>query len=395
MTPEKSPPRRKKILFIPRWYPDRNDSMLGLFIQKHAQAVQLRSDVTVLYVTADPGLAAGETTTEEISFRGIREIRVYFGRHSNRVANVLAYVKNSFRGMNMVLADGVPDVTHVHVLSRSALPALWLKMTKGIPYLITEHWSRYLPVNVSKGAYKGTFRKWFTRYAVKNAFAVTTVTRNLADAMQQLGLKNKYHVIPNVADINEFHPVNGRVNGQVKKLVHVSCFDEPAKNIQGIIRVLKNIATERKDFRMEIIGDGHDFEMVKEFARNSGELGSTLFFTGLLTGESLRLKMRDADAFVMFSNYENLPCTIIESLCSGVPVIATDVGGIKEHVSQDFGILVAPGDEAGLKKALLEVLNGHRHFDLKKMRTYSEQNFSMERVGDLFQELYSRARNSK
>jgi glycosyltransferase involved in cell wall biosynthesis len=277
------------------------------------------------------------------------------------------------------------------VLSRTALPALWLKFTKGIPYLITEHWSRYLPVNLRKGAFKGIFRKWFTKVAVRNAFAVTTVTENLAAAMQQLGLRNNYIVIPNVADINDFRPLPEKVNGKLKNLVHVSCFDEPAKNIRGIINVVRQLAAERKDFRMEIIGDGRDYKAVKKYAEDSGELNTTIFFTGLLTGDELSSRMRHADAFVMFSNYENLPCTIIESLCSGVPVVSTDVGGISEHISDEFGILIRPGDEAGLKSALVSILNGQHEFNNKKMRAYSEENFSMESVGNRFATVYSRS----
>ncbi len=381
-------PPRKKILFIARWYPDRHDSMLGLFIQKHAQAVQLEFDVSVLYVTADPFLEPGKSFSEEQEFHGIREYRIYFGKHRATIANVISYIKYYLKGLSHMLSYGKPDICHVHVLSRTAFPALWLKITRGIPYVITEHWSRYLPINISQGAYSGWFRKLFTRLAVYNAFAVTTVTENLAMAMKSLGLKNKYHIIPNVADIYDFHPLHEKQNHHTRKLVHVSCFDEPAKNIQGMIRVVKEIAGMRKDFSLEIIGDGRDFEQVRKYAVESGELDSTIFMTGLLTGEVLSSKMRHADAFVMFSNYENLPCTIIESLCSGVPVVSTDVGGIREYVSDEFGILVPPGDEAALKSALLKILDGKLKFNTGKMRDYSEQNFSMESISRRFKEVY-------
>ena len=105
----------------------------------------------------------------------------------------------------------------------------------------------------------------------------------------------------------------------------------------------------------------------------------------------MSLKIREADAFVMFSNYENLPCTIVESLCSGVPVISTDVGGIREHVASDFGILMTPGDEAALVSAIKTALDHPGNFDRIRMRKYSEQHFSMEAVGKLFNDLYLKA----
>jgi hypothetical protein len=83
------------------------------------------------------------------------------------------------------------DLIHVHVLTRLGLLALLLKRSSGIPFLITEHWSRYLSY---VGTYKGIFRKYLTRKVVKNASAVTTPTVNLQNAMQAHGLKNSNYL---------------------------------------------------------------------------------------------------------------------------------------------------------------------------------------------------------
>ena len=380
---------RKKILFIARWYPDRHDIMLGLFVQKHAQAVQALHDVSVLYVTADSSLEPGLIITNEVEFEGIREYRIYFGKHKSELYNAVAYAKWYLKGLSLVRKNsGLPDLVHVHILSRTAFPAIWLKITKGIPYIITEHWSRYLPANVAKGAYSGWLRRFFTKRAVAMAEGVTTVTQNLASAMQNLGLRNTYHITPNVADVHDFKPLENYGTEPMKKLVHVSCFDEPAKNIKGIINAVQKIAPLRDDFYLEIIGDGKDFESIREYAKKTGLVNSRIRFTGLLTGEILSKKMREANAFVMFSNYENLPCTIVESLCSGVPVISTDVGGIREHVKSEFGMLMNPGDENALISAINNVLDHPEKFDKVRMRTYAVQQFSMESIGKLFNEIY-------
>ncbi|MBL0341949.1 MAG: glycosyltransferase [Bacteroidetes bacterium] len=98
--------------------------------------------------------------------------------------------------------------------------------------------------------------------------------------------------------------------------------------------------------------------------------------------------MREAYIFVMFSNYENLPCTIVESLASGVPVISTNVGGISEYITPEFGLLIQPRDEAGLKNALIFALDHPEKFDKIKMRNFAIKNFSMEESGKLFNEIY-------
>lgn len=379
---------RKKILFIARWYPDRHDPMLGLFVKKHALAVQQLHDVTVLYVTADPALKPGKIEISEAITEGIHEWRIYFGKHRYEWQNAFCYMMAYFRGLELITRQyGKPDWSHVHVLSRAAMPALWLKYTSGIPYIITEHWSRYLPENVAKGAYAGWLRRFFTRLAVTSSNGVTTVTRNLAEAMQHLGLKNNYHIIPNVADTNLFHPQLKNA-GKVKKLIHVSCFDEPAKNIRGMIRVVKRLSEQRDDFVFDIIGDGRDFDMVKKFAEGEGMAGGRIVFHGLMTGEALAAKMREADVLLMFSNYENLPCTIVESLCSGVPVISTDVGGIHEYVNEKSGILVSKGDEVALNNVLNRFLDHPDRWDQMEIRSMGEQHFSIGVIASAYDRLY-------
>lgn len=383
--------KRKKILFITRWYPDRHDPMLGLFVQKHAQAVRLFNDVTVLYVTTDRALLPGKVIKEEKNFEGIKEFRIYFGKNKLELSNAVAYAKYYLQGLNWIeKSDGLPDISHVHILSRTAFPALWLKITKGIPYLITEHWSRYLPINIAKGAYRGWLRKWFTGIAVARAGTVTTVTQNLASAMQDLGLKNNYVVTPNVVNTEDFTPVEKNRNDAIKKLVHVSCFDEPAKNIRGIINAFQKIYPLQKNVILEIIGDGKDFSLVQDHAEQTGLLNSAIYFTGLLTGEQLISKMREATAFVMFSNYENLPCTIVESFSCGVPVISTDVGGIKEHLTEKFGILIPPRDENALADAMTSLLLEQAKFDRPGMRDYANRQFSLQSIGRLFNDIYQR-----
>ncbi|MBL0341950.1 MAG: glycosyltransferase [Bacteroidetes bacterium] len=248
---------RKKVLFIAKWYPDKHDNMLGLFIQKHAMAVQLYHHVTVIYITADKTLPPGKIQIDEQTHSGIHEIRIYFGKKTNELLNAFEYGWCYWKALQIAFKkSGSFDIVHVHVLSRTALPAIWLKATKGIPYIITEHWSRYLPVNLSNGSYSGNLRKWFTGVAVRLSSGVTTVTLNLSEAMKNLGLKSTYYITPNIADINDFFPLQNPSNNPTRKFVHVSCFDEGAKNINGIINAIEVLSKERNDFQLEIIGDG-------------------------------------------------------------------------------------------------------------------------------------------
>ena len=378
------PTSRKKVLFVSRWYPDRHDPMPGLFVRRHAEAVNLFADVTVLYVTADAALRSGQVFREESMRGGIRELRIYFGKSSIGLINAWRYLKHYLQAARSLEN---PDLVHVHVLSRTAIPALWLNYKNNTPYVITEHWSRYLPLNVSKGAYRGWIRKCFTALAVRNAECVTTVTQNLANAMQALGLKNKYVVTPNVADCELFHPEEKTIQKDFD-FIHVSCFDEPAKNIKGIVDAFEQYVQLGLNGNLTIIGDGPDYNSVYDYADAKRLVGNRILFTGLMEGEQLASRMRSADALVMFSNYENLPCTIVESLCCGVPVISTDVGGISEFVNPSNGILIEPRVVSELVSAMKEIATGRFTIKKQEIATYGSQHFSMKSISQNFKQLY-------
>ena len=362
--------------------------MLGLFVQKHAEAVQRLHDVSVLYVTADNSIADGKAIIEKRTHAGIAEHLIYFPKSPLAIINFFRYLLWYFRGMNMLPQ---PDLIHVHILTRTGIPALYYKWFRGIPFVITEHWSRYLPQNLNNGSYKGFLRKFATRLVVKNAAAVTTVTQNLAQSMQALGLRNRYEITPNVVDISLFTPATGKESLTIKKLIHVSCFDEPAKNIKGIIDAASELTEERIDFNLTIVGDGRDYKEVKAYADKKHIPEGRIRFTGLLEGTALTEEMKHADAMVMFSNYENLPCTIVESMSLGVPVISTDVGGIREHLGKEFGILIEPRDKEALKSAIRKVLDGKITFEREKMRVYAREHFSYEELGNRFDRIYREA----
>lgn len=113
-----------------------------------------------------------------------------------------------------------------------------MKKLHHIPYLITEHWSRYLPGN----DFNGVIRKFVTRKVVKEAAMITTVTKNLGNAMKNHKLLNdNYKILPNVVDTNMFVP--SKHDNKTVKIIHISCFENKSKNISGLLDALKSLKT--------------------------------------------------------------------------------------------------------------------------------------------------------
>jgi glycosyltransferase involved in cell wall biosynthesis len=282
---------------------------------------------------------------------------------------------------------GRPDVIHVNVLTRLGIIALLCKGLMGKPYVITEHWTRYLP---QMDNYRGFLRKIATAIVVRNASAVMPVTENLRAAMEYRGLKNRnWHIIPNVVDMNMFD-ITDDIPGSVKKrIIHVSCFNDEQKNISGILRVLKRLSEQRVDWTCQMVGDGPDFEKLIHYARELNIEGSFVLFPGVKENYELADMMAAADFNVMFSRFENLPVVILESLACGVPVISTDVGGIREHINADRGILIPSEDEDSLLESISYMLDHTVEYNKNKIREYAQHHFSREVIGSRLFEVYS------
>jgi glycosyltransferase involved in cell wall biosynthesis len=275
----------------------------------------------------------------------------------------------------------------VHILTRLALPALWCKFFYGIPYIITEHWSRYLPL---RNEFNGKLRKWLTKVAVKHAAMLTTVTENLHEAMLSHGLYNRNTVIlPNVVDMDRFKINPQKLNRKIR-MVHVSCFEDRSKNITGIINVMARMKLITADFECVMIGDGMDFSYAVNYAKEKGIHTDQLRFTGLLEGDALAKELADADFFLLFSHYENMPVVILEAFACGLPVIATKVGGIPEMVNNSNGMLVSPANEEELLQAILRMMNVYDQYKPEQIRESVALVYGNQAVGKKLSEWYKR-----
>ena len=88
--------KRIRSLFLSAWYPNREDAMVGLFVKKHAEAVALHSDVTVLYFHADTQISKFEIVKQNIN-EHLHEIIVYYPNHIKGVVGRFVKIINYFR----------------------------------------------------------------------------------------------------------------------------------------------------------------------------------------------------------------------------------------------------------------------------------------------------------
>lgn len=83
---------------------------------------------------------------------------------------------------------------------------------------------------------------------------------------------------------------------------------------------------------------------------------------------------------------------MVEALASGIPIVSSTAGGIPEHITENLGLLVKPLDEEALLYSLNKVIDNIKSgkYNSQELSNYANDNFSFEKVGGKFNELYHR-----
>ena len=112
-----------------------------------------------------------------------------------------------------------------------------------------------------------------------------------------------------------------------------------------------------------------------------------------MTYEEISLAMQDANAFLLFSNIENLPLVLIESMSTGTPIITSNVGGISEIFDDSKGIMIDAGDQIQLVEAMNNMVENASNYNPQKIRKFAVDNFSQETISNQFDEIYNKVVN--
>ncbi len=372
-----------RVLFLPGWYPHRAQPDLGNFIQRHAKAVATLHRVTVLYAISDPEVSAFKIDSREQD--GLTEHIAYF---PPSVLGPMA--RNGAWSKLLDLHAPGHDLVHAHVLHASLLPLRRTRRTLYLPTVITEHWTGYQDGRAAGLPYPF---KMLMRAEAKAAFRLCPVTEQLGQDMRKLGLKGQYEPVPNVVNTELFVPPAELRSPNGLRLLHVSTLLEEQKNISGMLRAFKRALERIPDMHLHVIGE-NSWTATAELAASMDIPRSAIAFSGPVKQAEVARSMSEADALLLFSNWENMPCVISEAFSCGKPVISTRVGGIAEELVPGRGILVERGDEDGLVKSLLEFASHRQDYNSEAIREYALDRYSISGIARAFDSIYQQALRS-
>ena len=234
-----------------------------------------------------------------------------------------------------------PDV----ILAFAAIPSIYcsvLKRRLRVPVVITE---RNDPAAYSK------LIKCIRRLVYPLSDYAVFQTNDASDCFQFIPDSKKI-VISNPVDSDWMTPE--AIASRRKAIVNISRFVD-SKRQGDLVEAFVSIAPLIPDFRLEFYGDGPTKERVIEIAKNTECSNRILFFEAL---PNVWDRIKNASVFVLCSDHEGMPNSLIEALFLGVPSVATDcrIGGPKELIDNGInGILVPVGDKGSLADAILRI----------------------------------------
>ncbi len=364
------------ILFLNSWYPSRVLPVNGDFIQRHAETMAMQHRITSIHVITDEKISKDELSDKVIN--GVRTLIYYLKPVSSEIKKHILFFN---KYMELFKLSGHIDLIHVNRIFPAGMVALYLNRTRSIPYIITEHYTGYL--NYRSEQLSKT-ELLFTENIVKRAKVVCPVSKNLEDNMIRLGFQGNYQNIPNVVDTAIFKP--DRADHKRFTLTHISSLVNDHKNISGILRTISKLQNHIPDLLFYLIGY-NPFQYQDEISQLKIKPQNIILINQIPYRE-VASYLQQTDLLLMFSNYENLPCVILEAFACGVPVISTDVGGISEYFPDEFGKLVSKGDENEFFNKILNFYNEKKKPDKNKMNAFAEKHFSKTAVLSEYTRIY-------
>ena len=209
--------------------------------------------------------------------------------------------------------------------------------------------------------------EWWATYEADRVIVCSQSMKNEIGGHFNLPL-DKVDVIPNAIDPTKYQTFVDR--GAVRQRYGVGYGEKlilcvgrlvPQKGIEYFIRAIPSIAKRYPEAKFIIVGEGWSRDILEAEARASGQ-GRKIQFTGFASDKEVINLMTSADVLVVPSVYEPFGIVALEGMASGVPVVASQVGGLSEVIEHNrTGLFVYPRSPESIAWGIDRVLSDPDH----------------------------------
>jgi glycosyltransferase involved in cell wall biosynthesis len=301
------------------------------------------------------------------------------------------------RSLRRIIRSFRPHVIHAHLYHAEVIAALG-SLFAAAPLVVTRH---------STGLEFEGGRRLLSRFAGRRVDTIVAVSSAAAaEAVATGHPESRVVVVPNGVDTGRFRPPEEHERGERRRLFLRRLFPDvdpsscllvgsagglkSVKNFPLFIRMAARIVEGRQPddppVRFVVLGEGSERDALE---RHAAHLGATSFLAMPGHCESPEEMYGLFDIFVLTSFREGVPMVLLEAMASGVPCIASDVGGVYDVIG-DAGMSVASGDEDGFVNAVEELIaDRERRGELaRRARVRVLEHYDIEIWGDRMLRVY-------
>lgn len=318
------------ILHWPSSYPDpsRNQPFNCIFVEEHIRSLLPYTKNRVLFVSPETTISNKWHERTDTNENNIPVTRFYFNKKLNlQFLNIYIRIILLLYFLELIFIKKFrPNILHLHFFAIGNWAILFSKLFK-IKVVVTEHWTALIgyPV-ISKKKFNDA------RNIYNYASWILPVSAHLKQGIiERTGalIGNKSSVVNNSVDTSLFSykPNNPNPN----QLISVIRLDEQ-KDIPNMFMAFSIIYQNNKNLKLIIIGGGNAAPFI-EIAEEL-KISERINFVGAQPKQKIADLMNQSGLFILSSISENSPCVIGEAHCCGIPVVATDVGGVKELIME-------------------------------------------------------------
>lgn len=379
--------KQLKILHITPWFPLSEKKIEGIFILDQVLALNEFCENHVLHI----GFSDEEQFKDTSNYKGIPVER-----------NIIKSVFNNWRFKELLVARKIKrfiqqhqhefDVVNFMIAYPNAINInQYVKRFPDIRFTITEHWSAYHnhfgldKKNRGRKRIEKIFDNDIPLFVVSNALG--------EDIRQFTGLNNReYHVIPNVIHKSDF-PYKKKENTSLFRFTSINSWSQ-MKDPFVLINAMERLAEKYPNIRLTLAGNGHYLPEMTEKIKEK-QLEKFIDLPGRILKKDVPKLLHETNIYCQSSHYETFSVICVEALCTGTPVIAHKVGGMKDYIDQTNGILVDNLSVDAWTKAMEYAYQNTEQFNHQRIALSTQEKFDYPLVGELYYSHLKKAHNNE
>ncbi|MFB6258248.1 MAG: glycosyltransferase family 4 protein [Flavobacteriales bacterium] len=373
---------QKQLLHIVNWYPNQVNEKEGLWIREHIKALEPFFHNRVAHIEVKPGKGFRRKralSDAVMSYSYEVPVRSWFLIEFLTTALLIFVLVfrcrlGRFSLINFHIA--YPLCTYLHRIKRVI----------GLPCLITEHWSAY---HFGFHTDKRSGIRRIGNIFRKNDVGVITVSEALKKDIEGFtGQSIRAYVLPNALPFRDLSPPKASLEkAKGPSFFMLGQWKDPKRPLLAL-RAFLRFYSDDPSARLRIGGYGPQVEEIRNFIHENEREGN-MAYMGEMEKEEILEALHRADGFLHPSDYETFSVVCVEALSQGVPVIASEKGGIPEYLDEENGILIPRNDVEHWVKGLeaFDQKRANAFFDPPRIANNARERFGRKRIGGRYQQL--------